>query len=289
MSLIIDIETTGLPKRFNDKYYPYTELDKYNSSRIVQISFMLCNERLENIDLKDFIVKRDNFLISNSQFHGITNDISTNEGVQFIEIAKILSKYLKYVSHVIAHNADFDINIISSELHRYGLNTIIEELISKKSICTMKHTTDLVGIYNNRGIKYPSLPELYNFLFKKNMENAHNSKYDVINLHSIVNKLYDINNLNEVMNYIPIINETVNNESVNNETVNNETINNKTVKNKTVKNETVNNETKKNETIDLSKLTIDELYDKCIIHSIKRYRTMKRETIIKKLNEKINE
>ena len=300
MSLIIDIETTGLPSRINNKYYLYSELDKYNNSRIVQISFMLCNEKLENIELKDFIVKRDNFSISNYQFHGITNDISTKKGIQFIEIAKILSKYLKHISHIISHNANFDINIINSELHRYGLNTIIDELLSKKILCTMEHTKYLVGIYNNRGIKYPSLSELYNFVLNKNMENAHNSMYDVINLHSIIKNLYDMNKLNHISNYIPIINEIESNQiesnetksneiktnlNTSNETKSNETKSNETKNNLNTSNETKSNETTSNEINELSKLTMEELYDKCIVNNIKRYKTMKKETIIKKLNE----
>ena len=38
-------------------------------------------------------------------------------------------------------------------------------------------------------IKYPSLAELYKFVCNKDIENAHNSKYDVINLHEICKNL----------------------------------------------------------------------------------------------------
>ena len=38
-------------------------------------------------------------------------------------------------------------------------------------------------------IKDPSLKELYKFAFNKELENAHNSKYDVINLHAAIKKI----------------------------------------------------------------------------------------------------
>ena len=61
----------------------------------------------------------------------------------------------------------------------------------------MKHTKKIVNALNKIGnIKYPSLAELYRFVFNKNIENAHNSKYDVINLHGIVKNMYDSNQLN---------------------------------------------------------------------------------------------
>lgn len=195
MALIIDIETTGLPICEGlpyGKYHPYENLNMYNTSRIVQLSMILCNEKYEEIDLKDFIVRADDFTINNHKFHGITNEISLNSGRPFKEIMEEFLIYMKQVSCIIAHNANFDINILYSELYRIGLNTIITELKTKKIICSMKNTKHIVkakNIYGN--IKDPSLAELYKFVIKENIENAHNSKYDVINLHKIIKSLYD--------------------------------------------------------------------------------------------------
>jgi hypothetical protein len=67
----------------------------------------------------------------------------------------------------------------------------------------MKHTKHIVKALNKIGnIKYPSLAELYRFVFDKNIENAHNSKYDVINLHDIVKSMYDSKQLNFYENMI---------------------------------------------------------------------------------------
>jgi len=197
MALIIDIETTGLPICNGlpyGKYHPYEYLDMYNTSRIVQLSMMLCNEKYEEIDLKDFIVRADDFTIDNHEFHGITNEISLNSGRPFIEIVEEFLICMKQVSCIIAHNANFDMNILFSELYRNGLHSAIIELKTKKIICSMKNTKQIVKAKNKYGIiKDPSLAELYKFVINENIENAHNSKYDVINLHKIIKSLYDTN------------------------------------------------------------------------------------------------
>jgi DNA polymerase III epsilon subunit-like protein len=199
MALIIDVETTGLPSCDGLPFgiYPiYSNLSKFNDARVVQVSMMLCNENLEQINFIDFIIKSDGFSINNAQqFHGITNEISATQGVDFRYVAGIISSLLQQVSHVIAHNADFDICILKSELYRYGLHSIITQLETKHIFCSMKQTKMIVNIRNNYGIKYPKLAELYYFVFKIEMKNAHNSKYDVINLHSAIKKLFDRNKL----------------------------------------------------------------------------------------------
>jgi hypothetical protein len=65
----------------------------------------------------------------------------------------------------------------------------------------MKDTKNIVKSTNNYGIKDPSLKELYYFVFKKDMENAHNSKYDVINLQLAIKNLFDDNKLNYKLNF----------------------------------------------------------------------------------------
>ena len=60
MYLVIDTETNGLPDMRNMKYgdYPlYTDLEKYNTARIIQISFMLCDEKFNEIEMHDYIIK----------------------------------------------------------------------------------------------------------------------------------------------------------------------------------------------------------------------------------------
>ena len=71
-------------------------------------------------------------------------------------------------------------------------------LLDKKTLlCTMKHMKPILKIINQYGnYKNPSLNEIYKFNFNKDVENAHNSLYDVSNLHKVVRHMYENNTLN---------------------------------------------------------------------------------------------
>ena len=203
MALFIDTETTGLPvtKNLNLKWgeYPgYKLLNRYDSARIVQLSYMITDNSFNEKELHDYIIKKENFDIANSQFHGITNEISIDKGIDFDKAFDIFYENLKSVTHIVAHNIAFDINVIKSELYRRDKTYIIEEIDKKKLLCTMKHCKDILKIINQYGRhKNPSLKEIYKFAFDKELENAHNSKYDVINMHAVIKKMYD----DKILNY----------------------------------------------------------------------------------------
>ena len=101
---------------------------------------------------------------------------------------------IKKASHIFAHNSNFDLNILKSELHRYGLNDILNEVNKKTIVCTMKETKFIVNIPDKYGvgIKDPSLAELYKAINNENISNAHNAKYDVINLQKTIKKLFEL-------------------------------------------------------------------------------------------------
>ena len=209
MALIIDIETTGLPNRKELKFgeYPlYSDNTKYDNCRIVQISYMLCDNKLEKIEMNDYIIKV-NFNIPNSNFHGITNKISINKGIEFNLLCDDFFKIIKKCSHIISHNLDFDINVIKNELFRINRNDIINEINNKKLICSMIKSKSIMNSY-----KCPSLKELYKYATKKDITNEHNSKYDVINLHEALKLLYHNNIfiINDIINYDKIENIEIN-------------------------------------------------------------------------------
>ena len=202
MAMFIDTETSGLPNTHNLRWgvYPdYRNLDKYANARIVQFSMLITDTQFKYEDVKDYIIKREGFDITNGEFHGITNEISDNIGVDFNVIAiDIFYELLKNVTHIVAHNVAFDVGVIKSELHRRKLQYIIDELDKKTLLCTMKHMKPILKIINPYGnYKNPSLNEIYKFNFKTDVENAHNSLYDVKNLHKVVEHMYK----NKTLNY----------------------------------------------------------------------------------------
>ena len=195
MALFIDTETSGLPDTRNLRWgvYPdYKDIAKYDNARIVQFSMLLTDTKFNCEDIKDYTIKREGFDIMNGEFHGITNDISDTIGVDFnVVAAEIFYEMLKKTTHIVAHNVGFDVGVIKAELHRRNLQFIIDELDKKTLLCTMKHLKPILKIINQYGnYKNPSLNEIYKYNFKKDVENAHNSLYDVKNLHQVVEYMY---------------------------------------------------------------------------------------------------
>jgi len=200
MALIIDTETSGLPDTRNLRWgvYPdYKDLEKYDGARIVQFSILITDTKFKYEDVKDYIIKREGFEITNENFHGISNEISDTVGVDFNTVAvDIFYELLKKTTHIVAHNVGFDVGVIKSELHRRNLQYIIDELDKKTLLCTMKHMKPILKIINQYGnYKNPSLNEIYKYNFKTDVENAHNSLYDVYNLHKVVEHMYKNNTL----------------------------------------------------------------------------------------------
>ena len=169
MAMFIDTETSGLPDTHNLRWgvYPdYWKLNKYENARIVQFSMLITDTQFKYEDVKDYIIKREGFEITNGEFHGITNEISDNIGVDFNVVAiDIFYELLKNITHIVAHNVAFDVGVIKSELHRRNLGYIIEELDKKTLLCTMKHMKPILKIINPYGnYKNPSLNEIYKFI-----------------------------------------------------------------------------------------------------------------------------
>jgi len=183
--IILDTETNGLPVCKAFGFFPlYTDTVKYDNSRIVQVSFVITDKDYNKLEEFDTIIKMDNFKIENHQFHGITEIISETQGIPFVTFANEFSNALDTVDTIIAHNIDFDFNVLCAEFFRYSLFGLIEKMESKRQICTMKRYKNIVGatFKNNNFVKYPSLKELYKFATNEDIQNQHNSMHDTLNL-----------------------------------------------------------------------------------------------------------
>ena len=193
-TLVFDFETSGLPDRNGLPFGvppPYNDLEKYSNCRAVELCIIVCDDRLNKQSYEHYIIKRDGFSINNSQFHHITNEISDTKGVSFKSIVPILTTLIETSTTLIAHNLDFDINVLKSELYRIGATDLIKSIDSKKHVCSMKETKELVGIKNYYGYKFPSLLELYEFATSKKITNAHRAKSDTEHLLEACKVLYD--------------------------------------------------------------------------------------------------
>jgi len=182
--IVFDLETTGLPQTPSfGKYYPPSELSRYNTSRIVQWSWSIHETDGTLICEEDHIVKSNpaEYRILNPQFHGITEEISRVRGKPFEEVLAIWKKGLESATTIVGHNVGFDRHVLLSELHRRGHTEVAALMEQKEWVCTMERGKTLCGLRASNKLKPPKLRELMHALGVKEESGRafHNSKHDV--------------------------------------------------------------------------------------------------------------
>jgi DNA polymerase-3 subunit alpha len=192
MYLIFDLETTGLPEKkepgkFASEYCDYRDNSKYDSARIVQIAWQLVDAKGAELSRHNYIICRKSpdltkFDICNARFHGITNEIADKNGIQFVDAIRVFAKDLSKCDMIIAHNIQFDYNVLMNHLHRFGIFDILKQFEKKKQYCTMMQSVNVVKLplsWTGRFYKTPSLAELYIFYFNEMFGGAHDAQHDV--------------------------------------------------------------------------------------------------------------
>jgi len=173
MYLFFDTETTGLPRNWRA---PVTDLN--NWPRMVQIAWILSDNKGNRIEVDDFIIKPENFKIpkDTSRVHGITTERAIDEGT---DLEMVLSKFNELIAQtdfIVAHNISFDEKILGAEFIRKRIQS---DFNKKRKLCTMESSTNYCRIPGPYGYKWPKLSELYMKLFGEDFEEAHNASVDI--------------------------------------------------------------------------------------------------------------
>ena len=86
--LFVDVETSGLPQQEIKQdgrklFYPYQQTDKFDSSRILQFSFIRYNQNGSMLSMHDHLIKPVDFVISQESIdiHHITPEIALEKGI----------------------------------------------------------------------------------------------------------------------------------------------------------------------------------------------------------------
>jgi len=87
-----------------------------------------------------------------------------------------LATVLEEARIVIAHNLQFDENVIGAEFLRQGLKIPFH---GKKRICTMVESTEYCCLPGRSGHKWPTLSELHEVLFGEYVKESHDAEADV--------------------------------------------------------------------------------------------------------------
>ena len=201
--LVFDTETTGLPP----SRFPCSKnnIDKW--PHVVQLSYIVYDT-----DSKKIVQEHDNIIClpegivippESETIHGISNSISKNRGIHMESALEIFCLCIKQSQCIVAHNIDFDLNMIDAECKRlHQTNPFTDE---KMYYCTMNKTKDLCNLlrtYRNPGpngvvrmetyLKKPTLKELHQHLFKRTPTGLHDSMVDVrVCLRCFLKVVYD--------------------------------------------------------------------------------------------------
>lgn len=174
MFLVFDIETTGFPQRKN--VHPY-KTSNYETSRMIELGYMIVNDITgETVKEVSHLIQHPNKVgINNSHIHGITEEMVLEDGETVHSVLDELYEDLKQVDTMVAHNMDFDFNILLSEVYRWYpmYNHLLGELYNKKLVCTVQMGKSLMP-----NGKYPKLIELYQKLFDEEWIQPHRALED---------------------------------------------------------------------------------------------------------------
>lgn len=165
--LILDTETTGLFDR-NSNPKNYTQFD---NARLIELGYIVYHD--DKVEKKYESLVKVNFPITNSHIHHITNN-DCEQGKYIYNVLKELSDDLINVDIIVAHNIDFDLNIILAECYRIEFTELINLLLIKNKKCTMKMAKDILKLD-----KWPRLINLYSSLTNKEWIQQHRALDDV--------------------------------------------------------------------------------------------------------------
>lgn len=191
--LVFDTETTGLPKNYNNPAFKQPG----NWPHMVSISWALLDT--ENMKIatsySSYVVPEGWEIPAEATvIHGITTEMAKTDGNTLRDVIDMFMSVP--CDMVVAHNADFDKNVIvNAIIHDLRMPFIHEDEIFREGVrCTMKASTNICKIVTPRGYKWPKLSELYYYVLKKQipLQIEHQALYDTLNLVEIIQNSRDL-------------------------------------------------------------------------------------------------
>ena len=171
--LVFDTETTGLikgPRPRALEQYPHI-------TQITAILYSVPEQKIVAV-LNEFVALPEGVHIDPyaSQITGITDEICRERGRPIKDILQVLCELVLTCNVLVAHNYEFDSEVINAELHRcseripkYYVKMFQENYLQHNRIspfCTMKNSVEFCNLKTAYGRqKYPKLIELYRALF----------------------------------------------------------------------------------------------------------------------------
>ena len=194
--LIFDTETTGLPPKSKTLKNEELHLWPY----IVQFSYIVYDTETHRIiKVKDTIIHIPIEMCQEViDIHEITNEMARASTCQVEDSLQEFYMDFKDAHLIIAHNFQFDWNMVQIELMRLivreksfqeetylSILKTIHEITPERKYCTMTNSTARCDLrmrskFGKEFVKFPKLSELHYCLFRVIPRNLHNSLNDVV-------------------------------------------------------------------------------------------------------------
>lgn len=172
--LVFDTETNGLPKNWKAPMSLLT-----NWPRVIQMAYILFDEDGKDLFRESAVIHPDKWEVPNEKFwqdNGHSTERCFTQGVDMPIILDSFVEMINSADYLVAHNMNFDYNIVGAEMIRYK-----KKATQRPKICTMISTIDFCNLPGNYGKpKFPKLEELHRMLFNEEFEGAHDALDDVM-------------------------------------------------------------------------------------------------------------
>lgn len=175
LALIFDTETTGLYER---RRIPSAECQP----DIVQVFGMLADTERVYSHFNLFVHSEVPIPPEAYQAHRIDRKMTEKVGVSRLRAVQIFDSFARKADILVAHNIEFDINVMRTAFNREGGKGIC---LSKPMFCTMMNAIDRCKIPHPKPrtpgeFKWPTLTEAYTTLVDpRGFSNAHDAEADV--------------------------------------------------------------------------------------------------------------
>lgn len=170
--ICFDTETTGTPRLYNASM---KDLD--NWPRVIQLAWIQFEMNGNVLKEREMLIKPDGWVVPDGQFwrdHGFNTQRNMDFGIPIKQALDELIQDIEESDILIAHNMNFDYNVIGAEMIRAK----VAAKTKPKKFCTMKSTIDYCALPGKFGYKFPKLEELHNKLFGTGFDGAHDAYND---------------------------------------------------------------------------------------------------------------
>ncbi len=175
MYLIFDCSAIDKPKNWNA---PFS--DTFAWPRMVHLSWIILDKDLKPIEDSNYLVKPEGFTIDETiaEKCKISLEDIESKGHPLEEVLKAFDESLKKAYYVLAHNLNFNENVLAAE---YVRKSIDHSLFRKLRHCLMQESTFFCKLPSQTGgYKWPTISELHAIIFQKAYSPPNNARADVI-------------------------------------------------------------------------------------------------------------